>query len=53
MGFIFIRHVLLSAGAYLFGKIFRGVNFDLRQYDVKYIRRLVMNGGISIISKTL
>lgn len=52
MGFVFIRHVLLSLGAYVFGK-FRGVNFDLRTYKSSHLKGLFVKGSICIVSKSL
>lgn len=52
-GFILIRHLILSLGAYIFGKCARGVNFDLKIYQASHLKGLFFNGFMAVIAKTL
>mmetsp|Transcript_11329 Transcript_11329/g.19084 ORF Transcript_11329/g.19084 Transcript_11329/m.19084 type:complete len:112 (-) Transcript_11329:869-1204(-) len=51
--FILIRHLVLMIASYVFGKLVRGVNFDLRAYDLSSIKSLLIMSTLKLVSKSL
>ena len=49
----FMRFFVLFVSSYTFGKLKRGVNFDLRKYDRKVILVIVFRSFLSMCSKCL
>jgi drug/metabolite transporter (DMT)-like permease len=51
--FIVMRFAVLAIGSYLFGRFSRGVNFDIRLYDKKQIKLIVIRALITIVAKAM
>ena len=51
--FVMMRFVVLLAFSYLFGKIVRKTDFDLRKYDRKSILIVFFRSCLSLFSKSL
>jgi len=51
--FVMIRFLMIWVCSYIFGKLVRKTNFDLRQYDKKIIGLIFFRSFLSLISKTM
>jgi hypothetical protein len=51
--FILIRFVVLLVMSYSFGRMFRGTNFDLRNYDKKILAAVFGRSCLSLVSKSM
>ena len=51
--FIIIRHAMLVIGSYIFGKLVRGIDFDLRKQDWSVMKIVVFRSVLNLISKSM
>jgi drug/metabolite transporter (DMT)-like permease len=49
--FVLIRHLVLLVCSYTFGKLKRGLDFDLRKYEVAAIKLVFFRSALGCVSK--